>query len=1109
MMKKHTGIIYGLLLIAVCLAGSMVHTTRAMAEETGVTYTYENGTLTFQGSGAIEKQVNGEENSWRSYKDTATKLVVEVGITEIGDSAFSGFTKLQEISLPKGLKLLGDNCFEKCSSLTSVSIPRRVTTWRDYCFKDCTSLTSVSIGRALQDDTVEVGENPFLGDKALENITVEEGHPYLSVQDHALIYRSKYGWNTLVAYPEGLTDTVYCIPEGVDTVGDKAFAGNQSIQKLTMKSSVTRVEGKAFWDMASLKEIRFSDKITSIDWNEYTSDGFVGALYGCENVEQIVLPRHLRSLGSVAFGTCGKLKELVLPASLKEFNTGAVDGCNNLEKITALNKDMEITGEDSDISIRTKFCGYAGSAFAQFADQYDYDLEEITMHSVLVDSYVLDRADVLVDGSMVQKPDTIYMGNQVEIRCKDGKSCDAVRWNDTLIYLQNGTYTGILTGDVSMDDCYELQEIHNGAEFIAAVKQDTAHRVLKLVSDIAITDWAENGTEAVTDFAGALDGAGHKIYLRQFRTVTASDREQEPQYLHSTFGNNRGLIKNIVFSVDYRQEEGNVETPLAILCGDNYGVISDCQVTGTCLYTNGSDDSYIYGLTKCNYYMLWNDTMSAWLSTGSKKLGTVCGITGRNTFLGSLVHVNMTGTLIARTVYGVGKDNGGDYCGDGISGGKDVEIAQCGVAGSLYGQEVKEFFGTTASDADFLEEEITFSGEKNPQTTLPEPSPEETLPPEVTETIPPAASQSPGVSSGPQPGESAKPETSTSPQPGESAKPETTVSPKTKDTVKPETSTTPKPKESAKPGTSASPSASASAKPEVTESAKNTAEPTKKPKESAKPETSASPVASASAKPEVTESAKNTAEPTKKPKDTAKPETSTTPKPKDTVKPETSASPSASASAKPENPGSTMQLPVPSQTNISNISNQVTNNQVQIQNVNTNYIQLTWKAQGDCEYHIYRSKKKAGVYRCVKVIKGGGSYKDRQAKRGQTYYYKIMTVNADGSHVSLDEIKPIKVTAAWLVKPVISVKKGVYNGRKGVQITLKKYQGKYALIEGKWSGKYKKIPIRKGTIKSYKAKYRLAYGSQRGTISLRVRTWEKTGGKKRYSAYSNVVKMKV
>ena len=1036
MMKKHTGIIYGLLLIAVCLAGSMVHTTRAMAEETGVTYTYENGTLTFQGSGAIEKQVNGEENSWRSYKDTATKLVVEVGITEIGDSAFSGFTKLQEISLPKGLKLLGDNCFEKCSSLTSVSIPRRVTTWRDYCFKDCTSLTSVSIGRALQEDTVKVGENPFLGDKALESITVETGHPYFSVQDHALIYRSKYGWNTLVAYPEGLTAAAYCIPEGVDTVGDKAFAGNQSIQKLTMKSSVTRIEGKAFWDMTSLKEIRFSDKITSIDWNEYTSDGFVGALYGCENVEQIVLPRHLRSLGSVAFGTCGKLKELVLPASLKEFNTGAVDGCNSLEKITALNKDMKIVGDASDISIRTKLCGYAGSAFAQFADQYDYYFEEITTHSVLVDSYVLDRADVLVDGSMVEKPDTIYMGNQVEIRCKDGKSCDAVRWNDTLIYLQNGTYTGMLTGDVSIDDCYELQEIHNGAEFIAAVKQDTAHRVLKLVSDIAITDWGENGTEAVTDFTGALDGAGHKIYLRQFRTITASAREKDTQYL-STFGNNRGIIKNIVFSVDYRQKEGNVELPLAILCGNNYGVISDCQVTGTCLYTNGSDDSCIYGLTKCNYYMLWNDTMSAWLSTGSKKLGTVCGITGRNTFLGSMVNVNMTGILIARTVYGVGQENGGEYCGDSISNGKDVEIAQCGVSGSLYGQEVTEFFGTTASDTDFSQEEITFSGQKNPQTTLPEPSPEETLPPEVTETIPPVASQSPGVSSGSQPGESTNPETSVSPKPGETVKPETTVSPK--------------------------------------------------PGESAKPETSASPSASAS----------------------AKPETSTTPKPKESAKPETSASPSASASAKPENPGSTMQSPVPSQTNISNVSNQVTNNQVQIQNVNTNYIQLTWKAQGDCEYHIYRSKKKVGVYRCVKVIRGGGSYKDRQAKRGQTYYYKIMTVNADGSHVSLDEIKPIKVTAAWLVKPVISVKKGIYNGRKGVQITLKKYQGKYALIEGKWSGKYKKIPIRKGTIKSYKAKYRLAYGSQRGTISLRVRTWEKTGGKKRYSAYSNVVKMKV
>ena len=976
-MKKHTGIIYGLLLIAVCLAGSMAYTTRVTAEETAVTYTYENGTLTFRGTGAIEKQTDGEENPWRSYKDTATNLVIEVGITEIGDSAFSGFTKLQKISLPKGLKLLGDNCFEKCSSLTSVDIPRRVTTWRDYCFKDCTSLTSVSIGRGLQEDTVAVGENPFLGDKALESITVETGHPYLYVQDHALVCRSKYGWNTLVTYPEGLTDLSYCIPEGVDTVGDMAFAGNQSLQSLSMKSSVTRIEGRAFWNMTSLKEIRFSDNITSIDWNEYTSDGFVGALYGCENVEQIILPRHLRSLGGVAFGTCGKLKELVLPANIKEFNTGAVYGCSNLEKITALNKDMKITGENSDISIRTKLCGYAGSTLAQFADQYDYYFEEITTHSVLVDSYVLDRTDVFVDGSMVQKPDTIYMGNQVEIRCKDGKSCDAVRWNDTLIYLQNGTYTGMLSGDVSVDDCYEVQEIHSGEEFIAAVKQDTDHRVLKLVSDIAITDWDENGTEAVTDFAGALDGAGHKIYLRQFRTITASAREKDPRYL-STFGNNRGIIKNIVFSVDYRQEEGHVEMPLAIICGNNYGVISDCQVTGTCLYTNGSDDSCIYGLTKCNYYMLWNDSLSAWLSAGSKKLGTVCGITGRNTFLGSLVNVNMTGTLIARTVYGVGQENGGDYCGDGISSGKDVEIARCGVAGSLYGQKVTEFFGQNTSDTDFSQEEITFSGQKNPEATLPEPSPEETLPPEVTETI--------------------LPEVSTSPTPTETEKPETSASP--------EVSTSPTPTESEKPKTSASPT-------------------------------------------------------------------------------------------------------VPSQTNISNVSNQVTNNQVQIQNVTTNYIQLTWKAQGDCEYHIYRSKKKAGVYQCVKIVKGGGTYKDHQAKRGQTYYYKIMAVNADGSHTSLDEIKPIKVTAAWLMKPVISAKKGVYNGRKGVQITLKKYQGKYAVIEGKWGGKYKKIPIRQGTIKSYKAKYRLAYGSQKGTISLRIRTWEKINGKKRYSAYSNVVRLKV
>ena len=93
MMKKHTGIIYGLLLIAVCLAGSMAYTTRVTAEETAVTYTYENGTLTFRGTGVIEKQTDGEENPWRSYKDTATNLVVEVGITVLRSFRKSPFPK--------------------------------------------------------------------------------------------------------------------------------------------------------------------------------------------------------------------------------------------------------------------------------------------------------------------------------------------------------------------------------------------------------------------------------------------------------------------------------------------------------------------------------------------------------------------------------------------------------------------------------------------------------------------------------------------------------------------------------------------------------------------------------------------------------------------------------------------------------------------------------------------------------------------------------------------------------------------------------------------------------------------------------------------------------
>ena len=76
-----------------------------------------------------------------------------------------------------------------------------------------------------------------------------------------------------------------------------------------------------------------------------------------------------------------------------------------------------------------------------------------------------------------------------------------------------------------------------------------------------------------------------------------------------------------------------------------------------------------------------------------------------------------------------------------------------------------------------------------------------------------------------------------------------------------------------------------------------------------------------------------------------------------------------------------------------------------------------------------------------------------------------------------------------------------------IEIRLSKYEGMYAAIEGKVDKTYIPIKIKKRTIRKYKGIYRLAYQKEQQVMYFRVRTWKKIQGKKRYSAFSKVVKV--
>ncbi len=93
------------------------------------------------------------------------------GVTEIGECAFHGCSRLTSITIPKGVTEIGDYAFCGCSRLTSITIPEGVTEICDYAFSDCSRLTSITIPEGV----TEIGDHAFSDCSRLRSITIPEG----------------------------------------------------------------------------------------------------------------------------------------------------------------------------------------------------------------------------------------------------------------------------------------------------------------------------------------------------------------------------------------------------------------------------------------------------------------------------------------------------------------------------------------------------------------------------------------------------------------------------------------------------------------------------------------------------------------------------------------------------------------------------------------------------------------------------------------------------------------------------------------------------------------------------------------------------------------------
>lgn len=113
-----------------------------------LTYKLNKGVLRISGTGDMW---NYTENNLPAYaQSNIQKVVVESGVTSIGNYAFYDCSELESVELGDTITSIGEYSFAGCTSLKSIELPDGVSKINAYAMSDCTSLRTIRIPRSVR-----------------------------------------------------------------------------------------------------------------------------------------------------------------------------------------------------------------------------------------------------------------------------------------------------------------------------------------------------------------------------------------------------------------------------------------------------------------------------------------------------------------------------------------------------------------------------------------------------------------------------------------------------------------------------------------------------------------------------------------------------------------------------------------------------------------------------------------------------------------------------------------------------------------------------------------------------------------------------------------------
>ncbi len=240
-----------------------------------------DGTLTISGTGDMTNYnmtTTGALVNLKSLAGEFTSVVVESGVTSIGDDAFSYCDTLESVTIGDTVTRIGIHAFANCEALERVDLPASLTEVGLMAFDQCNALSDVYYaGTREQWNSISIGD----GNEPLTQATIHfagEAPAKNQIGDH-ITWALSGGTLTLTGTGEipffnssieSITGsfTTAVIGSGITRIGNSTFFNCNELTTVTIPATVTAIDDLAFTGCTALTDVYFGG--TEAQWAAIT-----------------------------------------------------------------------------------------------------------------------------------------------------------------------------------------------------------------------------------------------------------------------------------------------------------------------------------------------------------------------------------------------------------------------------------------------------------------------------------------------------------------------------------------------------------------------------------------------------------------------------------------------------------------------------------------------------------------------------------------------------------------------------------------------------------------------------------------------------------------------